>query len=223
MPMDLGLGNASGLPVPSTPGAGEQVASLSAFVTPERTKALPTLTALLASSRRSRLRPRPPSRKREHYGSDDGRVCVDEETPSKATVRRRQGDACGHGQQVDPLTRDTKSYLSSPASDSESSRDGECVAGNSPPSPLAAFGPRGPFTQEFVPDFMSTQIPQAGNNYGGTATTVSGGEGILAYNSQFDVEGQVGRVSELLERDVDFDGWLRDIPVDDASQADEHR
>jgi len=33
----------------------------------------------------------------------------------------------------------------------------------------------------------------------------------MGYNSQFDIEGEVGRVSELLERDVDFEGWLRDV------------
>lgn len=33
----------------------------------------------------------------------------------------------------------------------------------------------------------------------------------MGYNSQFDVEGQVGLVSDLLERDVDFDGWLKDL------------
>ena len=38
----------------------------------------------------------------------------------------------------------------------------------------------------------------------------------VGYSSQFDVEGQVGMVSDLLERDVDFDGWLRDMPEVDA-------
>lgn len=38
----------------------------------------------------------------------------------------------------------------------------------------------------------------------------------MGYNSQFDVEGQVGMVSDLLEKDVDFDGWLRDIPEMEA-------
>lgn len=38
----------------------------------------------------------------------------------------------------------------------------------------------------------------------------------MQYNSQFDVEGQVDRVSELLDRDVDFDGWLRDIPEEEG-------
>jgi len=35
------------------------------------------------------------------------------------------------------------------------------------------------------------------------------------YNSQFDVEGRVDQVSEFLDRDVDFDKWLKDIPDDD--------
>lgn len=45
-----------------------------------------------------------------------------------------------------------------------------------------------------------------------------GGSGMvgMGYNSQFDLEGQIGEVSDLLERDVDFDGWLRDIPEVDA-------
>ena len=47
-----------------------------------------------------------------------------------------------------------------------------------------------------------------------TATGSSGFLLPMGYDSQFDVEGQVDRVSELLERDVDFDGWLRDIPED---------
>jgi Wiskott-Aldrich syndrome protein len=45
------------------------------------------------------------------------------------------------------------------------------------------------------------------------STPERGSSGFLAtgYDSQFDVEGQMDRVSELLERDVDFDGWLKDI------------
>ncbi len=44
------------------------------------------------------------------------------------------------------------------------------------------------------------------------------GSGVFAmgYNSQFDLEGQIGAVNDILERDVDFDGWLRDIPEVDA-------
>ena len=35
-------------------------------------------------------------------------------------------------------------------------------------------------------------------------------------SSQFDVDARVDRVSEFLERDVDFDGWLRNISGDEA-------
>ena len=34
--------------------------------------------------------------------------------------------------------------------------------------------------------------------------------GFGAYNSQFDVAGQVDKVDKLLEKDVDYGGWLRD-------------
>jgi len=34
--------------------------------------------------------------------------------------------------------------------------------------------------------------------------------GFGGYNSQFDVAGQVDKVDKLLEKDVDYEGWLRD-------------
>jgi hypothetical protein len=43
----------------------------------------------------------------------------------------------------------------------------------------------------------------------------------MGYSSQFDVERHVDRVSELLEKDVDFDGWLRDMPAAEE-QEDSH-
>ena len=43
----------------------------------------------------------------------------------------------------------------------------------------------------------------------------------MGYSSQFDVEGHVEQVSELLERDVDFDGWLRDLDADEEEQRDQ--
>jgi Wiskott-Aldrich syndrome protein len=91
------------------------------------------------------------------------------------------------------------------------------------------------FTQHpegFNPDFVSSQkIPgfvfgSSGAGYGswgsaggGVARTGTGSSGFqipFGYNSQFDVEGQVDRVSELLERDVDFEGWLKDLPVEEG-------
>ncbi|KAF8061814.1 hypothetical protein FPV67DRAFT_1452682 [Lyophyllum atratum] len=40
------------------------------------------------------------------------------------------------------------------------------------------------------------------------ASTQAGGR--MGYNSQFDVDGRVDIVSKFMEKDVDFDGWLRD-------------
>ncbi|TFK45925.1 hypothetical protein OE88DRAFT_1073917 [Heliocybe sulcata] len=47
------------------------------------------------------------------------------------------------------------------------------------------------------------------------------GFGGMDYNSQFDVEGRVGRVDEILDKDVDFDGWLREVsePAEDERGA----
>ena len=38
--------------------------------------------------------------------------------------------------------------------------------------------------------------------------------GFGGYNSQFDVAGQVDKVNKLLEKDVDYEGWLCDPPVE---------
>jgi hypothetical protein len=86
------------------------------------------------------------------------------------------------------------------------------------------------FTQgskRFSPDFVSTQLGYRSpghheENMGSIGDSellpnLKGSSGMLGmgYNSQFDVEGQVDRVSEMLERDVDFDGWLKDVPEDE--------
>ena len=44
------------------------------------------------------------------------------------------------------------------------------------------------------------------NGKAGTALSL----GFGGYNSQFDVAGQVDKVDKLLEKDVDYEGWLRD-------------
>jgi hypothetical protein len=55
---------------------------------------------------------------------------------------------------------------------------------------------------------------------GGMEKASSGSRGFYLRDyggsSQFDVDAQVDRVSEFLERDVDFDGWLRNISGDEA-------
>jgi neural Wiskott-Aldrich syndrome protein len=186
-----GLGNANGLPVPSTPNPDEQ----QSFPHTPGPKALPTLTELLASSRRSRQRPRPPSRKKDREGDRPAEPGSPSKGKRKASVEDEGLDA--------------RPYLSSPASNSSDEH-----IPISPRSPLLPL--EGVFTQQpeaFLPDFASTQVP---GNYTGGTTTTTGTGGLVegyGYSSQFDVDGQCDQVSELLERDVDFDGWLRDLPL----------
>ncbi|KAH9912192.1 uncharacterized protein BXZ73DRAFT_107561 [Epithele typhae] len=193
-----GLGNARGLLVPTTPSAQSPV---------------PTLSELLASSRRSRARPRPPSRRdSQHEGVP---LDADADMDGAASSRPSTPD---HASQ--------KTYFSSPASGSS----------NSGASPLAARGRRvaagrgrdisldadaHPFSQDpraFAPPFTSTQeddpfaMPPAPP--GRDNTLMRGSSGFLGggpYCSQFDLEAHIEQVSELLDRDVDFNGWLRDL------------
>ncbi|KAI0648517.1 hypothetical protein C8Q79DRAFT_906473 [Trametes meyenii] len=181
-----GLGNAKGLPVPTTPD----------------THSLPTLTELLASSRRSRPRPRPPSRKHTPQSTTASR------TKSSGRHAEAEGELPMVEDEREPSPSPTKTYFSSPASGSSSSGS---VLQRSPVSPLFSQNPAA-----FTPAFVSSQRPSANDGdpfLGGPVQSQSQGGGFfgLGYNSQFDVEGQVDRVSELLERDVDYHGWLRDL------------
>ncbi|KAI0738087.1 hypothetical protein C8Q80DRAFT_1276100 [Daedaleopsis nitida] len=197
-----GLGNAIGLPVPTTPDAHP----------------LPTLTELLASSRRSRPRPRPPSRKNtphsrassvhEHF------VERDSELPVVAEIEERSA------RDRTPEPSPTKTYFSSPASGSSVSPGSVMHRPRSPVSPLFTQNP-----SAFAPRFVSTQQPGVDNEDPFMATQASlvrGSSGFFAmgYSSQFDLEGHVEQVSELLERDVDFNGWLRDLDAEDGLDQD---
>jgi len=107
--------------------------------------------------------------------------------------------------------KSVKSYFSAPDSDSAESPMQANLLLESPVSPMLSYAqnPSG-----FLPQITSTQIRK------GSPTpdrTNSGAFGI-GYSSQFDVERHVDRVSELLEKDVDIDGWLRDVGTVDASQ-----
>ena len=126
----------------------------------------------------------------------------------------------------------------SPGSALGSGSMGYLVPLRSPATPTGIVGTSGwgmrgndgmGFTQNpvaFAPAHISSQIPGFFYNshprtdpptpsQARTAQTAGAGNssGVFAmgYNSQFDIEGEVGRVSELLERDVDFEGWLRDV------------
>lgn len=44
----------------------------------------------------------------------------------------------------------------------------------------------------------------------------------MAYNSQFDVDGNVDRLSSFLEKDVDFGAWVRDLDDEDRPSDEVH-
>lgn len=183
------LGNAKGLPINRTPDRNT----------------LPTLNELLATSRRSKPRPRPPPRK--SLVNNDGIVNMQSETQS------------------------VKAFISSPASGSTQATPSAMryIAQSSPVSPLFTQNP-----SQFAPALTSTQLaangsPPAKLNRGSVArsasiksTTASQGllrasSGLLgmAYNSQFDVDRRIDQVADFLNKDVNFDAWIRDP---DASQ-----
>lgn len=105
-----------------------------------------------------------------------------------------------------------KSYFSTPGSGlSNSPASTHNLLLHSPVSPMLSFAQN---PNAFLPQYTSTQ---AGG--GSRRTGMSG----IGYSSQFDVERHVDRVSELLEKDVDFDGWLRDVPaVEEQEESQNH-
>ena len=149
-----------------------------------------------------------------------------------------------------PEPSPSKTYFSSPASGSSDSEVGDAVRARSPESPLfAPLAHSHVFSQDpgaFAPRFVSSQKPSGqaavdadddpftmtqpsaadADADAGGAGLAKGSSGFFAmgYSSQFDVEGRVEQVSEILERDVDFNGWLRDLGSDHSDhEADEDR
>ena len=225
-----GLGNAKGIPVPTTPNPNT----------------LPTLTDLLATSRRSKPRPRPPSRKSTPHSrarsreSDEALDLDTDPLPAVAEEGEREPSP-------------TKTYFSSPASGSSGSPGSVAQRPASPVSPLqlgftqhpSAFAPRFVSSQRPLPLPADDQDPflaapaarvglpaqaqaqaqaQALAQAQGDGGLMRGSSGFfgMGYSSQFDVEGHVEQVSELLSHDVDFDGWLRDPDEDELAHDHDH-
>ncbi|KAF9239088.1 hypothetical protein BU15DRAFT_74778 [Melanogaster broomeanus] len=111
----------------------------------------------------------------------------------------------GLPEKIPSPAKSTRSFFSAPDSDTSNSPiHNHNLLLHSPVSPMLSFAQN---PNAFLPQYTSTQL---GQNYRGrTSSGIFG----MGYNSQFDVEKHVDRVSELLEKDVDFDGWLRDVPA----------
>lgn len=219
------LPNLEDVPEPdSVAPLGTAYTSISPPRTPDRpTSVLPTTSDLLATSRRSATRPRPPSRRASRASS--------------------VMDVDGEGVDPSPAKSD-RSYFSSPASSSSGGSDASIAfsyVASGPPESPTGFG----FTQDpgkFAPAKESTVIYKEGEEPlfdssprarlralsasqsqsqlqsqldGNTPSKRSdkskgrqkGGFGMMAFSSQFDVDEQVGELSTFLAKDVDLDYW----------------
>jgi hypothetical protein len=193
-------------------GSSPVVAGSGSLPTTPKRQNLPTLTELLASAKKGKkslkgLKPKSAEEEepisKPHFPSplpalEDNPYMLD---PYAISVNHSALDL-----DLSP----TKSLSSLAGSDSEDDDDEEkeqALASNF--SPLS-----------FNPYATSTQHPHDGHaitssysnpflrENGKAVTALSLGFG--GYNSQFDVAGQVDKVDKLLEKDVDYEGWLRD-------------
>lgn len=191
--------------VPSTPlssinGVGLVRGSTEVPTTPEQQ----VVVDLLATSRKSIPRPRPPSRKgRREGGEQDIGITADEA--------------------ADPTpARSERSYFSSPASGDSSGSIRTTHLPSSPSSPLnftqnpGKFVPMGQSTQHLSPSDLELAAQRAhltSSQNGGLGTGLhraSSGLVGMVYNSQFDLESRVNEVSDFLGKDVDFGAWIRE-------------
>ncbi|KAF8548484.1 hypothetical protein OG21DRAFT_1516249 [Imleria badia] len=132
-------------------------------------------------------------------------------TPGKNDQPPTGADLLGLPEKIPSPTKSVKSYFSAPDSDPADSPVKANLLLESPVSPMLSYAqnPSG-----FLPQITSTQVRKGSPSVGRTNNGMFG----MGYSSQFDVERHVDRVSELLEKDVDFDGWLRDVRTVEASQ-----
>lgn len=129
--------------------------------------------------------------------------------PPLQNVLRAESEPSLHATKENPSP--AKSYFSTPDSGpSDSPTSSHNLLLHSPVSPMRSFAQN---PNVFLPQFTSTQA--GGSCHNGMSGSVLGG----GYRSQFDVERHVDRVSELLEKDVDFGGWLRDVPSVEEVEA----
>ncbi|KAL5511942.1 hypothetical protein ACEPAH_5161 [Sanghuangporus vaninii] len=176
--------------------------------TPERQTRL--LTDPLTTSRKSRPRPRPPSRKHSVQKMEldrDGAVSDADDGPDPSPAKS------------------DRSYFSSPASGSSS--DSELCRGSMlfvPGSPTLPLG----FTQNpnrFAPLAQSTQLTSRGPP--GSPTPLhsrcksqsQSQKGI--YDSQFDVDTRVDQLSNFMRQDVDLDAWVHATDTDGEADGED--
>lgn len=132
-------------------------------------------------------------------------------TPGKIDQPITGADIQDLSEQIPSPTKSVKSYFSAPDSDPADSPVKANLLLESPVSPMLSYAQN---PSVFLPQVTSTQVRKGSPSAGQTNSGIFG----VGYSSQFDVERHVDRVSELLEKDVDFDGWLRDARTVEMNQ-----
>jgi len=189
-------------------GSSPIVAGSSPSPTTPKRQNLPTLTELLASAKKG---------KKSLKGLKS--KSVEEEPVSKFRFPSPLPDLEDNPYMLDPYAisvdhsvldldiSPTKSLSSLAGSDSEDEDvevNDQALALNFSPS---SFNPYATSTQYQNYPHVGRGSPFLRED-GKAGTALSLGFG--GYNSQFDVAGQVDKVDKLLEKDVDYEGWLRD-------------
>jgi hypothetical protein len=188
-------------------GSPPVVAGSSPFPTTPKRQNLPTLTELLASAKKGKkslkgLKPKSAEEEPVTKIRFPSPLPVSEDNPYMLDPYAISVD---HSV-LDPDISPTKSLSSLAGSDSEDEDDGvndQALDLNFSPS----FNPYATSTQRQNYPHEGRNSPFLREN-GKAGAALSLGFG--GYNSQFDVAGQVDKVDKLLEKDVDYEGWLRD-------------
>lgn len=223
------LPSSGGMCPPSTPQlpATDDPASSPMVVTPKRPGQLPTLKELLASSKKAKLSPKKRANAPPAVNLDKGKekeTSIERETP-KEEKTKDDHETFPHLPFQDPFLLEdpftgclavglgydaaspTKSLSSLAESDSDSDEGG------------LNMNFMNDIDDGFDPPFTSTQA-QGKDVSSGLGMPQGGGFGWMGYSSQFDVNGKVDQVSKFMEKDVDYDGWLRD-PTPEIEESQE--
>ena len=213
MPSLEGSPVAAGFPRPGSPASAlddENETDFPLPTTPKRQN-LPTLTELLASTKKGKKKPHSPKGLKPKSA-----VSSSIDSSTKPTTKFRFPSPVpptadleydpymldpyainvDHELDVDLDVSPTKSLSSLAGSDSEDENDELNHQAPGLDFSLSSFNPYATSTQH--------------QNHARAGAPVLSSSGFGGYNSQFDIAGQVDQVDKLLEKDVDYEKWSRD-------------
>ena len=217
---------AAGFPRPST--ANKEDESNSPLPTTPKRQHLPTLTELLASAKKGKKKSHSPKglKPRSVAGVESSTKPVSdkskfrfpfplphlssplEDNPYMLDPYAISVNHSALEQGVDLDLSPAKSLSSLAGSDSEDEDEDQALGLDLSPSsfhPFATSTQHHPEGGRKGQQYDLTSSPFLGRSGAAGLSLGFGG-----YNSQFDVAGQVDKVDKLLEKDVDYEGWLRD-------------